>query len=61
MDPFKAKEIVAEASPGVVSRAVQTPKLFEEKFGEQNFWVFSEMRGKNLYIDPSKSQFWVKI
>ena len=26
----------------------------EDKFGEQNFRVFSEMRGKNLYIDPKK-------
>ena len=33
----------------------------EEKFGEQNFRVFSEMRGKFLYIDPSKSKTWDKI
>ena len=28
----------------------------EEKNGEQNVRVFSEMRGKNLYIDPKKSK-----
>ena len=32
----------------------------EEKFGKY-FGYFSEMRGINLYIDPSKSKFWVKI
>ena len=26
----------------------------EEKFGEQNFRVFSEMRGKNWYYNPKK-------
>ena len=33
----------------------------EEKFGEQNFRVFSEMRRKFWYIDPPKSKFWVEI
>ena len=32
----------------------------EEKF-EKIFRVFSEMRAKKLYIDPSKSKFWIKI
>ena len=33
----------------------------EEKFGEQNFRVLSEMRGKNLYIDPKIQNFGSKI
>ena len=33
----------------------------EEKFGEQNFRVLSEMRARFWYIDPSKSKFWIKI
>ena len=35
--------------------------MVEEKFGEQNFRVFSEMRRKFWYIDPPKSKFWVEI
>ena len=33
----------------------------EEKLGEQNFRVFSEMRGKILYIDPKNIKFGVEI
>ena len=35
--------------------------LVEEKFGEQNFRVFGEMRGKFLYYNPKNSKFWVKM
>ena len=38
-----------------------TAMKVEEKFGEQNFRVLSEMRGENLYIDPKKLKFRVKI
>ena len=33
----------------------------EEKFGEQNFRVLSEMRGKNLYMDPTKYKIWIEM
>ena len=29
----------------------------EEKIDEQNFQVFREMRGNNLYYNPTKSKF----
>ena len=33
----------------------------EEKFGEQNFRVFSEMRGQNLYVDSKNGNIWVEM
>ena len=34
------------------------PRGVEEKIGEQNFRVFSEMRGKNLYYNLKKMKIW---
>ena len=53
-----AFQVLADLS-GV--RLLQDDDSVEEKFGEQNFRVCSEMRGKKLYIDPSKSKFLIKI
>ena len=33
----------------------------EEKLGEQNFRFFSQMRGKNLYYNPTKWKIWIEM
>ena len=39
----------------------QDIKIVEEKFGKQNFRVFSEMRGRFWDIDPTKYKIWIEM
>ena len=55
---------ILTVSPLIITTTVKnfTAMLqVEEKLGEQNFRVFSEMQEKNLYTDPKNENFETKF
>ena len=58
---FAWDSIFSQQASSPHSPSWREPRRVEEKFGEQNFRVFSEMRGINLYIDPKNWKFWIEI
>ena len=64
LTPMKVMPWIASAAllgqEGKTDEAIAEAEV-EEKFGEQNFRVLSEMREKFLYMDPTKSKILVEI